>query len=53
MPDATGRFRGISVPELPWLRKPAPDNVLTREELEQQDWGAHDDARLRLLESTR
>lgn len=27
MPDAAGRFRGISVPELPWLRstdEPAP-----------------------------
>lgn len=35
MPDATGRFKGISVPELPWLkRKPAPPSptppVLTK-----------------------
>jgi len=27
MPDASGRFKGIVVPTLPWLRKlPAPDS---------------------------
>lgn len=25
-PDAGGRFKGISVPELPWLRASTPDN---------------------------
>lgn len=25
MPDASGRFKGISVPELPWLKKNAAE----------------------------
>lgn len=39
MPDASGRFRGISVPRLPWL-EPAPDVCPTCERYRRQPSGA-------------
>lgn len=32
MPDANGRFRGITVPRLPWL-EPAPEPVTERTDI--------------------